>query len=94
MEERIILVDVFVEEKQIDHFEFPLKLGKAITFPDRKPYEGLSYKIVVGSGDTYAFTPDGYEMWVRFNDTCVGRCVEYLDGKSHVFLYKTAIKKD
>ena len=89
MLEKLILVDVFVDNHQIDHFEFPLKLGDFITFPEDKPYCGLRYYITVGPNNTYEFSPDGYELWIRFNDTCVGRCVEYLNGKSYLFTFKT-----
>jgi len=91
MAARIILVDAFVGDQQIGHFEFPLKLGESIVFPEEKPYDGLQYRISVGPDNTYEFSPDGYEMWVRFNDERVGRCVECLDGRSVLFLFKTRI---
>ena len=90
MAAKILLVDVFVQDEQIGHFEFPLNnLKEPIAFPDEAPYNGLKYYIGVGPNDTYEFSPDGYEMWVRFNDERVGQCVEYLDGKSVTFLFKT-----
>ena len=84
----MISVDVYVNDEQIDHFEFPLKLGECIKFPDKPPYNGLEYLITVGPNDTYEFTPDGYELWIRFNDKIVGQCIEYLNGRNHLFFFK------
>ena len=89
MKEIIVLVDVFFGEKQIDHFEFPLKDKWVIEFPKREPYQGLSYHISVGPQNTYEFSPDGYEYWVRFNDQVAGQSVEYLCGHNYRFIYKT-----
>lgn len=78
-------VDVYLKDQLFDHLELSLE-GDYITFPSRLPYQGLEYYINY-RGDYYSFSPDGYEMTIKFSNSFSGTCIEYLQGKSYKLVF-------
>ena len=86
---KVLLIQVFDEEKEIDSFEFSFEgVPGLITLPEDF-YHGLSFQIGTDGKGGYEFSPDGYEMWIRFSDNRVGQLIEYINGKSYKFLFIT-----
>ena len=86
---KVLFITVLSENKEIDIFEFPFEdVPGLITLPEDF-YHGLSFQIGTDGNGGYQFSPDGYEMWVRFSDKRVGQLIEYLNGKSYKFLFIT-----
>ena len=86
--EKIVNVDVYDQDVFVEHLELPIKVGENLVFPNRPPYNGLSYFISSCVDGVYSFSPDGYEMWIKFSDKVVGRCGEYLIDRTYTFLFK------
>ena len=89
---RILTIKVFDDDKEIDSFEFPFDdISKPIALPNDDFYRGLSFHMSVDGHGGFQFSPDGYEMWIRFGDERTGQLIEYLGGKSHKLLFRTKV---
>lgn len=83
-----LIVDVFDKDKLIDSFCFDLNAIHPVAFPNRPPYRGMELYISGSLENGFSFSPDGYEMWVKFSKEHDGHCVTYLIDRSYTFYFR------
>lgn len=83
-----LVIDVFDEEKLIDSFIFDLGNIHPVVFPDRLPYQGMELYISGSLENGFSFSPDGYEMWIKFSKEHDGKCITYLVNHSYTFYFR------
>ena len=89
-----LFVDVFDKEDIIDSFVFPLDSINHITFPNKSPYQGMELFITGSLENGFEFSPDGYEIWVRFSYNKVGIWKPYLVDREYKFVFTVALKQE
>ena len=88
MEKYVLIIDVFDIEKLVDSFCFDLKNIHPITFPDEEPYQGLKLYISGSLENGFEFSPDGYELWIRFSKNHSGKWIPFLIDRQYTFIFK------
>lgn len=83
-----LLIDVFDKNVRIDSFIYCLDSIHPITFPDKEPYQGLKLYISGSLENGFEFSPDGYELWIRFSKNHPGKWMPYLINKQYTFILK------
>lgn len=83
-----VIIDVFDKEKLIDSFCFGLDSLYPVVFPDRLPYQGMTLYISGSVENGFSFSPDGYEMWIKFSKEHDGKCITYLVDRSYTFYFR------
>ena len=88
MNKYVLIIDVFDKEKLIDSFCFDLNNIYPVVFPDKTPYQGMELYISGSLENGFSFSPDGYEMWIRFSKEHDGKCITYLIDRSYTFYFR------
>ena len=88
MNKYALLIDVYDEHNNIDSFIHSLDSLRPLTFPDKEPYQGLKLYISGSLENGFAFSPDGYELWIRFSKDHPGKWMPYLINKQYTFIFK------
>ena len=88
MNKYALLIDVYDEKNNIDSFIHSLDSLRPLTFPDKEPYQGLKLYISGSLENGFAFSPDGYELWIRFSKDHPGKWMPYLINKQYTFIFK------
>ena len=88
MNKYALLIDVYDENNNIDSFIHSLDSLRPLTFPDKEPYQGLKLYISGSLENGFAFSPDGYELWIRFSKDHPGKWMPYLINKQYTFIFK------
>ena len=88
MDKFAILIDVFDKNVRIDSFICSIDSIHPITFPDKEPYQGLKLYISGSLENGFEFSPDGYELWIRFSKERVGKWLPYIIDRQYTFIFK------
>lgn len=88
MNKYALLIDVFDKNVIIDSFIYSLDSIHPITFPDKLPYQGMELYISGSLENGYEFSPDGYELWIRFSKEHDGKWLPYLIDRQYTFIFK------
>ena len=92
MEKYKLVIDVFDKEKLIDSFSYSLKDIHPVILPNKLPYQGMEIFISGSINHYLEFSPDGYELWIRFSKEHDGKCIYYLIDREYIFYFR--IKED
>lgn len=87
-----ILVDVYKKQELIDSFLYSINDTNPLTFPKKEPYRGMKLYITGSINNGYSFSPDGYEMWIRFSNVKEGIWKPYLIDQEYTFIF-TVVKQ-
>ena len=82
-----VLVDVYKKQELIDSFLYSIDDINPLSFPKKEPYQGMKLYITGSLNDGYAFSPDGYEMWIRFSTAKEGIWKPYLIDQEYTFIF-------
>ena len=88
MNKYALLIEVYDDKNNIDSFIHSLDSLRPLTFPDKEPYQGLKLYISGSLENGFAFSPDGYELWIRFSKDHPGKWMPYLINKQYTFIFK------
>ena len=88
MQKYVLIIEVVDEEKRVGSFCFDLGNIHPATFPSESPYQGLKIYISGSLENGFEFSPDGYELWIRFSKDHDGKWVTYLMDRPYTFYFK------
>ena len=88
MNKYALLIDVYDKNENIDSFIYSLDSIHPVIFPDKKPYQGMELYISGSLENGYEFSPDGYELWIRFSKEHFGKWLPYLIDRQYTFIFK------
>ena len=88
MDKYALLIDVYDKNENIDSFIYSLDSIHPVIFPDKKPYQGMELYISGSLENGYEFSPDGYELWIRFSKEHFGKWLPYLIDRQYTFIFK------
>lgn len=88
MNKYAVLIDVYDKNENIDSFIYSLDSIHPIIFPDKLPYQGLELYVSGSLENGFEFSPDGYEMWIRFSKEHDGKWLPYLIDRQYIFIFK------
>ena len=89
-----LIVDVFDKENLVDSFSYPIDSIYPIVFPDKLPYQGMKLYISGSVANGFEFSPDGYELWIKFSLDHDGKCITYLIDRSYTFYFRVREDND
>ena len=88
MDKFALLIDVYDKNENIDSFIYSLDSIHPVIFPDKKPYQGMELYISGSLENGYEFSPDGYELWIRFSKEHDGKWLPYLIDRQYTFIFQ------
>ena len=88
MDKFALLIDVYDKNENIDSFIYDLENIHPLVFPDKLPYQGIKLYISGSLENGFSFSPDGYEMWIRFSKEHIGKWLPYLIDRQYTFIFK------
>lgn len=94
MDKYALFIDVFDKSEIIDSFVYSLDSLNPITFPNKLPYQGMKLFIAGSLENGFEFSPDGYEIWVRFSHNKEGIWKPYLVDREYKFVFTVALKQE